>query len=158
LAGTPLFIVGLAPTSLPGDVLNLDLAGATTATLGLTVIGSGTFTFGNLSPVGYSGVETLNASNARFDLAQDMAAAGFQDGGTVPDGVVVSGGAGNFLVTIADNGGAPVTAFNGALSGVNSFTLMGSTDPEILDIAESASGLPLLAGAAPATFNGTPTG
>jgi hypothetical protein len=158
LAGTPLTIAGLAPTSLPGDVLNLDLAGATTATLGLTVIGSGTFTFGNRSPAGYSSIETINATNGRFDLVQDMAAGGFQDGGTVPDDVVASGGAGNFLVTIADNGGAPVTAFNGALNGVNSFTLLGSTDPEILDIAETASGLPLLAGAAPATFNGIPTG
>ena len=60
IAGTPLTVNGFAPTTLPGDVLNLDLSGATGVTQLIEGPGNGSFTFSNRKPVTYNSIESLS--------------------------------------------------------------------------------------------------
>lgn len=71
-AFTPLFLGGLAPSTLLGDRLNLNLAGALNPTLTIgSVFGnsiSGQYTFGNLELVNFSEIERLNALNGALTI------------------------------------------------------------------------------------------
>ena len=145
IAGTPLTINGFAPTTAPGDVLNLDLTGATGTQQTVTGPGNGFFTFTNRSTVTYTSIETINALNGQFALLLDMAAQGFQDGNATPDVVNVStdtNASQDLVVTVSNNGGPATTFFNGAVSGVSSFTILGSTDPQTVNVDETNGNLP----------------
>ncbi len=62
-ASTTVTVTGGAPTAAAGDMLTVDLTGATNPALAVTAVAgdgrTGTWTFGNRQPVNFVGVETL---------------------------------------------------------------------------------------------------
>ncbi|HAH44788.1 MAG TPA: hypothetical protein DCM07_07995, partial [Planctomycetaceae bacterium] len=150
---SPITINGGDPTlpTVPGDVLNLDFSGLVSApvlTLGVDA-GSGAFSF--LAPdtelaVNYSSIENVNTSAGSYHLVLDMFQSGFQDGnGNTIDATVDNSGTDLILDINNDN------FFTGAQANILSFTVVGSTDDETLNIEENANGdLPFFQVAAPA--------
>ena len=146
--------------TLPGDVLNLNLTGTTGVQQTVTGSGDGTFTFTNRSTVTYTSVETINATGGQFALVLDMAAQGLQDGNATPDVVNAStdtNASQDLVVTVANNGGTPAVFFNGAASGVSSFTVIGSADPQTVNVDETNGALPPITITGGATTTGVNT-
>jgi filamentous hemagglutinin len=150
IAGTPITVHGNDPTTPPGDTLNIDLTGADGAVQTVTGVGAGFFTFSNRSTVTYDGIETINGTPIPFALVLDMTAEGFEDGNSKPDVINVSTDASGFLTVTVQNDsvGPAIVFFHGLASGVSSFSIVGSTDPETLNVDETNGKVP------PITFEG----
>jgi len=145
-----LSVSGGAPTTVPGDVLNV--IGDTGTTLTSTGVGAGTLAFSNGSGITFTGIETLNTATP-IAVTLNLATLGFQQGSTSPDVVSVSTTAGGVLnVTVQENNtGTPVSIYSGLATGVSSLTVTGSTDPQTFIVDETNTGLPTV------TVNGTGT-
>jgi|GEM_PF-3770755 len=137
-------IAANTPTAPPGDVLVLNLTGATGTTYTPTAIGNGGFTFTNRDAVNFTSIETINATGGQFGLKLDMTALGFTDGNASPDVVGVSTTAGGVLnVTVQENStGTPLSFFSGLASGVNGFMLVGGADSLKVNVDETNPGIP----------------
>tara|TARA_R110002111_G_scaffold227346_1_gene288827 strand:+ start:57078 stop:71642 length:14565 start_codon:yes stop_codon:yes gene_type:complete len=150
-------VIGGDPTlpTFPGDVLNLDFSGLVSApvlTLGMAA-GSGAFSF--LPPdleqaVTYSSIENVTTSTGAYHLVLDMLASGFQD--TVADTIDAALNAGGTDLVLDIN---TVNFFTGAVADILSFTVLGSTDSDTLNINESAGGMLNFTTAAPAGIPGS---
>jgi len=140
-----LLTVGTGTVAIATPVLDLDLTGVANPTVGLTNLGA-TLSLGTLANVSLSGVTTLNATGGTMAVSLNMASLGFQDGSPNPDVVSISTTTGGVMnVTVqSDSTGTPVSVFSGLASGVGSFTLNGSNDPEAFLIDETNGGLPAL--------------
>ncbi|WP_197998939.1 LamG-like jellyroll fold domain-containing protein, partial [Gimesia aquarii] len=150
-ADSPITVNGGDPTLPgPGDVLNLDFSGLAASpflTLGATP-GSGSFGF--IAPdleqtVDFTSIENVNSGGTPFHLVLDMFAAGFQNAADDTIDVQLDAAGTNLLIDV--NTG---NIFSGAAADILSFTVIGSTDNETLNINESPGGLPLFDVAAPA--------
>ncbi|QDU13974.1 Pectinesterase [Gimesia maris] len=155
---SPITVNGGDPTLpvVPGDVLNLDFSGLASPpvlTLGVDA-GSGAFSFlapDLEQPVNYSSIENVNTSVGGYHLVLNMFTSGFQDSSDDTIDATVDATDTDLLLDI--NGG---NFFTGAVADILSFTTIGSTDNETLNINENANGvLPFFQGAAPATIPGS---
>lgn len=152
---SPITVNGGAPTFPgPGDVLNMDFNAITNPLLTLGAApGSGTFDFPSDSEqsVDYTGIENVNTSTGAYHLVLNMTTSGFQN--TVADTIDATVDATDTDLLLDINGG---NFFTGAVADILSFTTIGSTDNETLNINENANGvLPFFQGAAPATIPGS---
>jgi hypothetical protein len=136
------------PPASPGDVLNVDLSGVANPQLHITSAAAsgsaGSWAFGNRQSITFDGIESVSSANGKYGLVLDMKALGFQDGSTAPDLITAqldSTGT-NFTVTVNGDSGPSVTEFHGAAADVNTFTMLGSSDPEAFNLVGSAGGLP----------------
>ncbi len=148
---TPIIIHGAAPIAVPGDALNLNIAGLGTPTLTLgSAPRSGTWSFGSsAATVTYDDIETVNTNPASsYNLVLDMKVAGYQDG--VADSVAASLDASTGELVLSVNGGEK---FRGSPTTINSLTVIGSSDDDSFQLTETAAGLPKFLGAAPAINN-----
>lgn len=154
---SPITVNGGLPTFPgPGDVLNMDFSGVTNPSLTLGVApGSGTFNF--LAPdteqtVDYTGIENVNTNTGAYHLVLNMVTSGFQDGGAdVIDASVDDVADTDLLLDI--NGS---NFFTGAVADILSFTVLGSSDADTLNINENVNGvLPFFQVAAPAGIPGS---
>ncbi|QDT98818.1 golvesin C-terminal-like domain-containing protein [Gimesia aquarii] len=150
-ADSPITVNGGDPTLPgPGDVLNLDFSGLAAAPF-LTLGGApGSGSFGFVAPdleqtVDFTSIENVNSGGTPFHLVLDMFAAGFQNAADDTIDVQLDAAGTNLLIDVnASN------IFSGAAADILSFTVIGSTDNETLNINESPGGLPLFDVAAPA--------
>jgi autotransporter-associated beta strand protein len=164
-------INGNAPTTFPGDVLNLDLTGTVNPLLTLAGLGSGTWTFDPpLLPVIYNSIEQVNATGANYNLILDTNTGGFGNTG-VDDEILLRRNGPDFVV---ERTGQPIAPdnddvgiiFQGAMATILSFRYVGSNDNDIvtvsdagglIDFSSTAPGVPNnpnIAGAAEFSFNG----
>ena len=152
---SPITVNGGAPTFPgPGDVLNMDFSAISNPLLTLGAApGSGTFDFPSDTEqtVDYTGIENVNTSTGGYHLVLNMLTSGFQN--TVADTIDATVDATDTDLLLDINGG---NFFTGAVADILSFTTIGSTDNETLNINENANGvLPFFQGAAPATIPGS---
>ncbi|QDT78380.1 hypothetical protein Mal35_18290 [Gimesia maris] len=152
---SPITVNGGAPTFPgPGDVLNMDFSAISNPLLTLgAAAGSGTFDFPSDTEqtVDYTGIENVNTSTGGYHLVLNMLTSGFQN--TVADTIDATVDATDTDLLLDINGG---NFFTGAVADILSFTTIGSTDNETLNINENANGvLPFFQGAAPATIPGS---
>jgi Ca2+-binding RTX toxin-like protein len=131
--------------------LSVSLSGASNPKLTPTGPEAGTFTFGNRQNVSYAGIAVVNAAPASgtYDMIFDMATLGFQ-GGSGLDTIVAqldSSGT-NLQMLVGDNGGAPTLIFSGSAASVASLDVIGSSDNDLFEIAETSGGLPSFTGTA----------
>ncbi|WP_197993345.1 LamG-like jellyroll fold domain-containing protein, partial [Gimesia aquarii] len=149
-ADSPITVNGGDPTLPgPGDVLNMDFSGLAAApflTLGATP-GSGSFGF--IAPdleqtVDFTSIENVNSGGTPFHLVLDMFAAGFQNAADDTIDVQLDAAGTNLLIDVNASNFASIAAAD-----ILSFTVIGSTDNETLNINESPGGLPLFDVAAP---------
>ncbi|WP_417382519.1 choice-of-anchor D domain-containing protein [Gimesia sp.] len=147
---SPITVNGGSPAlpTIPGDTLNIDLTGLTSPVLTLGgSAGSGTFSF-NPDPrqaVTYNSIEDVNSIGVTYHLVLDMAASGFENGGNDTIDAGLDAGGTNLVLDINTN-----NFFTGDDADIRSFTVLGSTDNDTLNINETAGGLPLFVTAAPA--------
>jgi large repetitive protein len=97
-------IAGGLPSTPPGDALTVDTTGTTSPTLTTGATGAGVFSFGNVQPVSYSGIETVvpqppgitSANSATFSegssgsfmvTATGPPAPALTESGVLPEGV-----------------------------------------------------------------------
>ena len=125
--------------TLPGDQLNLNLAGVTNPANLLTGPGAGIFGFGNRMSVGYLSIETINAGAATYDLVLDM---NFTIFGNDFDADIIEARLSNdgTQVQLLRNGtgfGYTGILFQGAVSNINSLTYRGSSDDDTFIIQEN---------------------
>ena len=100
----PITVAGGLPSTCPGDALTVDLSGVTAPIVNTPgAVGAGQITFGNRSPVIYTGIESLTPTTASVGGTQAICAAGTTTGlgGNTPiigTGMwsIVSGGTGTF--------------------------------------------------------------
>jgi hypothetical protein len=100
----PITVAGGLPSTCPGDALTVDLSGVTAPIVSTPgAVGAGQITFGNRSPVIYTGIESLTPTTASVGATQAICAAGTTTGlgGNTPiigTGMwsIVSGGTGTF--------------------------------------------------------------
>ncbi|MCI0361063.1 MAG: hypothetical protein L0211_21500, partial [Planctomycetaceae bacterium] len=148
---TPISIFGFDPTVAPGDVLNLDITGLGIPTL---LVGpgpnSGVYSFAAAASVTYNSIETVNNGGGAVNLIIDTQFLGFQNAAADTIFVRLDGTGTNLLV---DVNATPV--FAGADAGINSLTVIGSSDNDTLRVDETAGGLPKFAGQTPAVDNTT---
>ncbi|WP_339683937.1 choice-of-anchor D domain-containing protein [Gimesia maris] len=152
---SPITVNGGLPTFPgPGDVLNMDFSAISNPLLTLGAApGSGTFDFPSDTEqtVDYTGIENVNTSTGGYHLVLNMFTSGFQN--TVADTIDATVDATDTDLLLDINGG---NFFTGAVADILSFTTIGSTDNETLNINENANGvLPFFQGAAPATIPGS---
>ncbi|WP_278469021.1 choice-of-anchor D domain-containing protein [Gimesia maris] len=152
---SPITVNGGLPTFPgPGDVLNMDFSAISNPLLTLGAApGSGTFDFPSDTEqtVDYTGIENVNTSTGGYHLVLNMLTSGFQN--TVADTIDATVDATDTDLLLDINGG---NFFTGAVADILSFTTIGSTDNETLNINENANGvLPFFQGAAPATIPGS---
>ncbi len=149
---TPIQVNGLAPTATTtGDSLTLVLTGLSTPTLTLTPgDGNGAFSFGTeAASLVYNSIEDIVTSPVvPYHLVVDMQYLGYGNGAA--DTIVAEMNPAGTNLLLAVNG-SPL--FGGAKSGIESLTIIGSSDDETLTIQETAGGLPLFTGSAPVVNN-----
>jgi len=144
--GTPLTVNGFAPSVAPGDVLNLDISGLTNPGLAVSDVNSGAWSFGNAAAVAYSSIEQVNVTPApsTYHLTIDMnGPLGAANGGAADTITVQVDGANLEVIVAGVNGGAPV--FSGPQANIDSLTVLGSGDVDLLNINEATGGLPVFA-------------
>ncbi|WP_417391015.1 choice-of-anchor D domain-containing protein [Gimesia sp.] len=148
---SPITINGGAPAFPgPGDVLNMDFSGLASSPFLTLGAAPGSGAFGFVAPdteeiVDFTGIENV-ASSGAYHLVLDMFFSGFQNTAADEIDATVDGTGTNLLLDI--NGG---NFFTGAVADILSFTTVGSTDDETLNINENATGgLPFFQVAAPA--------
>ena len=170
-AGSAFTVSGNAPTTFPGDVLNLDLTGTVNPLLTLGGLGSGTWTFDPpLQSVVYTSIEQVNATGANYNLILDTNTGGFGNTG-VDDQILLRRSGADFVI---ERTGLPIAPdnddvgiiFQGAMAAILSFRYVGSNDNDIVtvsdaggmfDFTSSVPGVPNnpnLAGAAEFSMNG----
>ncbi|MBC7853148.1 MAG: hypothetical protein IAF94_06910, partial [Pirellulaceae bacterium] len=125
--GTAIVVNGNAPLVIPGDVLDLDLAGATGTTLTIDGTNDGTFTFTNRASVEYNSIEDLNALGGCYDLVLNMAAFG--------PGMIVRRGA-PFVGTTLEvvNNSGPTVVFSADLADIASLKVNGTAGADTLTV------------------------
>ncbi|WP_254508011.1 beta strand repeat-containing protein [Anatilimnocola floriformis] len=151
---TPIQVNGLAPITgvYPvGDRLIADIIGLGIPTLTLGAARSGSFNFGALAAsLTYSDIESVVTDPAAlaFHLVLDMRFSGYQNGVADTINARLNPAGTDLLLDV--NGG---NVFTGAASGIQSLTVIGSTDNDSFTIQETAGGLPKFKSAAPAVNN-----
>ncbi|MDA1048948.1 MAG: hypothetical protein O3C40_00510, partial [Planctomycetota bacterium] len=171
-AETTIFLNGNDPVagSDPGDTINIDLTGLTDAVIELIPSRTGVFgtvTATGVMPLSFVNFESLNADGALFDLRirMDLSTSanvglnnGFADGtpgaGEQDEITVTQEDATTLNISIRTNPlGAPTTfdqidiTHDGSLTeGVRSLEIIGSGDNDILQLNETAAGLPSFTG------------
>nr|MCH9773453.1 choice-of-anchor D domain-containing protein [Cyanobacteriota bacterium] len=152
---SPITVNGGAPVLPgPGDVLNMDFSGLTNSPFLTLGAAAGSGAFGFVAPdieqtVNYTSIENVTSAGA-YHLVLDMFASGFQNGGAdVIDAFLDVPGT-NLILDI--NG---PNFFTGAIADILSFTVVGSTDDETLNVNETAGGLPFFTEAAPVAVPGS---
>jgi Ca2+-binding RTX toxin-like protein len=155
-AGATITLNGAPPIypTVPGDTLNFDLSEVANGNAILTLgdaPGAGLYSF--LSPetersVSYRSIETVNSTdpNFKYHLVLDMKYSGFQSGGD--DAILAQRTATDLRLDIND-----AFFYSGNHDSILSFTIIGSSDNDYLEIRETAFGLPRFSAAAPAIDN-----
>jgi VCBS repeat-containing protein len=129
LATVPIVVNGFNPTSGAGDVLNLDLSGATGTTLTIDGLNDGTYTFTNRASVEYNSIEAVNAIAGAYDLVVNM------DGFGVPGDFTIrrsSPFVGSNLEIVNNTDGT--IPFAGNIAFIASLTVLGTTGDDRLVI------------------------
>lgn len=153
-----------------GDVLNVDLAGASAANLDINGFGTGQYNFTAENPIDYNGIETTTSANGQVTLGAIDFSPGDERLNLVADGgdmvlsvdgtnairipltdivgpLVLNGGAGDDSLTIDYSGGNPVPAdgvvFNG--EGQDSpfgdeLNIIGSFTDQVLNYTDTTPG------------------
>ncbi|MFM7071555.1 MAG: beta strand repeat-containing protein, partial [Planctomycetota bacterium] len=155
-AGAVITVNGAPPSypTVPGDTLNFDLADVANGKAILTLgdePGAGFYSF--LAPetekiVQYRSIETVNTPIAdfKYHLVLDMKYSGFEDGSD--DEILAQRTATDFRLDL--NG---AFFYTGNHNSILSFTIIGSSDDDYLEILETANGLPQFTAAAPVIDN-----
>jgi|GEM_PF-5748335 len=146
-------VIGGDPTSFPGDILNIDLTGLMTPVLTLgAAAGSGNFSFigDPQQDVTYSSIENVNTLAAAYHLVLDMVASGYEDTSADTIDATLDAGGTNLVLDVNTT-----NIFTGADADILSFTVLGSTDADTLNINESAGGVLRFTEAAPAGIPGS---
>jgi autotransporter-associated beta strand protein len=162
-ATTAFDVNGDLPSGTPtGDTLNLDITGATAASLTLGGIGAGqwSFTPATLRSVVYTSIEDVNA-NGQYHLVLDANATAFGNTG-IDDYLTLRRSGTDFVLERTGNLNLPADAvgivFTGDFATILSFTYLGSNDNDILTISD-VGGLVDFAGTVPGvTDNGNLAG
>ena len=146
---------GGGPTTFPGDVLLYDGSGTKT----ITGVNSGWISAAGVLDVAFTDIELVGATaGGKLDDVLDLSdpglvALGSMDG--MPNEVIVriDAATGTQLEILFDGdttaGPAASIISRQLLANVNSLTILGSTDDDFLQIAETAGGLPAFSGSAP---------
>jgi fibronectin-binding autotransporter adhesin len=127
--GTAIVVNGNAPMVIPGDILNLDLTGATGTALTVDGTNDGIFTFANRSNVEYNSIEDLNALGGCYDLVLNMSAFGASGDFTVRRGSPFVG----TTLEIVDNVG-PSVVFSADLADIASLQVNGTAGADTLTV------------------------
>jgi autotransporter-associated beta strand protein len=163
-ATTAFDVNGDLPFGTPtGDTLNLDITGATAASLTLGGIGAGqwSFTPATLRSVVYTSIEDVNA-NGPYHLVLDANATSFGNTG-IDDSLTLRRSGTDFVLERTGDATAPDDddvgiVFTGDFATILSFTYLGSDDNDILTISD-VGGLVDFAGTVPSvTDNGNLAG
>jgi Ca2+-binding RTX toxin-like protein len=155
-AGATISLNGAAPSypTVPGDTLNFDLSEVANGNAILTLgdaPGAGFYRF--LSPeteqiVSYRSIETVNTPVAdfKYHLVLDMQYSQFQNDSD--DSIVAQRTATDLRLDINE-----AFFYSGNHNSILSFTIIGSSDDDYLEIRETAYGLPKFSAATPAIDN-----
>jgi fibronectin-binding autotransporter adhesin len=162
-ATTAFDVNGDLPFGTPtGDTLNLDITGATAASLTLGGIGAGSWSFtpATLRSVVYTSIEDVNA-NGQYHLVLDASATSFGNTG-IDDYLTLRRSGTDFVLERTGDLNLPNDAvgivFTGDFATILSFTYLGSNDNDVLTISD-VGGLVDFAGTVPGvTDNGNLTG
>ena len=129
LTTVPIVVNGFNPTSGAGDVLNLDLAGATGTTLTIDGLNDGTYTFTNRASVEYNSIEVLSAIAGSYDLVLNMSGFGTPGDFTIRRNSPFVGA--NLEIVNNTNSTIP---FAGNIASIASLTVLGTTGNDRLVI------------------------
>jgi autotransporter-associated beta strand protein len=162
-ATTAFDVNGDLPFGTPtGDTLNLDITGATAASLTLGGIGAGSWSFtpATLRSVVYTSIEDVNA-NGQYHLVLDASATSFGNTG-IDDYLTLRRSGTDFVLERTGDLNLPNDAvgivFTGDFATILSFTYLGSNDNDVLTISD-VGGLVDFAGTVPGvTDNGNLAG
>ncbi len=135
LATVPIVVNAFNPTTGSGDVLNLDLTGATGTTLTIDGMNDGTYSFTNRAMVEYNSIEVVNAVAGAFDLVLNMAGFGTPGDFTLRRNAPFVGA--NLEIVNNTNGTIP---FSGSLAGIAALTVLGTTGSDRL-VVDDVNGM-----------------
>jgi autotransporter-associated beta strand protein len=127
---TPIVVNGNAPFAPPGDVLNLDLTGATGTVLTIDGPGDGTYAFTNRASVEYNSIEAVNAPAGCYDLVLNMAGFGTPGDFTLRRNAPAVG----TKLEIVNNNAGGAVIFSGDLTGIASLLVNGTAGSDRLTV------------------------
>ncbi len=140
-ASTTFFINGNAPAAptLPGDVLNFNLAGVVNGRLDLNGPNLGSFSGTGLLPLNYTNIETINGVGGDYELFVNLGStvAGSFNGPTGFDGAadltIARLNAAGTQLELLFNG---VNAFVGGVGSIRALSVLGSLDADSFRLQE----------------------